>query len=185
MARPRPWLVAALVLCGGCEWGTLGGDPGDVDAPTGVTVGAISSTQLVVSWTDRSTNEDGFTVERAPDQSGAAGVYAIVGQTAASVTNYSDSGLTEATKYWYRVYATSPSLGDSAKSSPASGSTRLAEPLNMHMAALSATSVELTWTDASSNSSLPSAGTYWYRLNAYAAVYEDSNYTSYQSVTTP
>ena len=203
----------------GCKLGTLGGSMGSVEEPSDLAVGSVSSSQLIISWTDNSESEDGYTVERAPDENGSAGTWAAVVQLGANVENYTDSSLDEGTTYWYRVFSRSDEQGDSQKLGPKSGTTRLAEPTTPSLTAPSSTTVEFTWTDNSAkedgfkieradddsgspgswveidsvgqnieifnDSGLTSGNTYWYRVYAYASGYEDSNYTSQASVTTP
>jgi hypothetical protein len=63
-----------------------------------------------LSWTDMASNETGFTVQRATNATFTAGLIstpvpgAIVGTN--GVANYTLSGLTSATKYYFRVAAT-------------------------------------------------------------------------------
>jgi uncharacterized protein (TIGR02145 family) len=70
-------------------------------APSNLTGTVASSTQINLSWTDNSTNEAGFKIERKT----GTGVYAVVGTTATDITTYSDNGLTPNTSYTYRVYS--------------------------------------------------------------------------------
>ena len=70
-------------------------------APTGLTGTVASATQINLSWTDNSTNETGFKIER---RTGSAN-YAVVGTVNADVLAFSDTGLTPNTTYIYRVYA--------------------------------------------------------------------------------
>ena len=69
--------------------------------PTGLTGSVISPTQINLTWTDNSTNETGFKIER---RTGSAN-YAVIGTVNQDVLNFSDSGLTPNTTYTYRVYA--------------------------------------------------------------------------------
>lgn len=69
--------------------------------PTGLTGNVASTTQINLSWTDNSTNETGFKIER---RTGSAN-YAVVGTVNQDVLTFSDSGLTPSTTYTYRVYA--------------------------------------------------------------------------------
>ena len=75
--------------------------------------------QLQLTWTDNSTNENGFAIERA---TGTTGTFAQVGTTAATLTAYSDSGLADATTYCYRVRAFN-AAGYSGYSNVACGTT--------------------------------------------------------------
>jgi uncharacterized protein (TIGR02145 family) len=70
-------------------------------APSGLAGNVASSTQINLTWTDNSTNETGFKIER---RTGSAN-YAVVGTVNADVLTFSDSGLTPNTTYTYRVYA--------------------------------------------------------------------------------
>ena len=101
-------LGITVLLLGGC-----GDDPvapgGDVasarvaggDAPSGLSGWAPSDVQINLGWTDNSRNETGFEIHRSTG--GSAGTFAIVGQTGANVTQYSDQGLTPSTEYCYKV----------------------------------------------------------------------------------
>ncbi|MBI2060910.1 MAG: carboxypeptidase regulatory-like domain-containing protein [Nitrospirae bacterium] len=71
-------------------------------APSNLTATAISSSSIRLNWTDNSTNETGFIIER---KIGSTDSYTQLASTAANTTPYTDSGLTEGTDYWYRVAA--------------------------------------------------------------------------------
>jgi hypothetical protein len=88
-------------------------------APDNLTVTPASSSQINLSWTDQSTNETGFQVER---KTGAGGTYAQIATAAANTTTYSDNGLAEGTTYFYRVRAVN-ATDNSAYSNEASGAT--------------------------------------------------------------
>lgn len=55
-----------------------------------------------ITWSSASTNESGFKIYR---KLGATGTYAVVGQTAANVTTYTDLGLVENATYFYQIGA--------------------------------------------------------------------------------
>ena len=88
-------------------------------APSGLAATAVSTSQINLSWTDNVTNETGFKIER---KTGGGGTYAEIATVGAGVTTYSDTGLTEATTYFYRVRATN-AVGDSAYSNEANATT--------------------------------------------------------------
>jgi hypothetical protein len=88
---------------------TGSGVGGDLNAPTELSAAPLTTTSVRLSWTDESDNETGFKIERA-DEFGDG--WAVVGTTAAGVTTYDDTGLTEDKKYSYKVMATNIS-GDS------------------------------------------------------------------------
>src|ERR1039458_587789 len=63
-----------------------------------------SASRIDLAWTDNSSNETGFIIERASSSNFAGAV--LVTTTAANATAYSDTGLTANTTYYYRVRAT-------------------------------------------------------------------------------
>ncbi len=75
--------------------------------------------QLSLSWTDMSSNEDGFKIER---DAGPTGTFVQIATVGPNVTSYVDSGLASATTYCYRVLAFNVT-GDSAYSNQACGTT--------------------------------------------------------------
>ena len=70
-------------------------------APSNLTGTVASTTQINLSWTDNSTNETGFKIERKT----GTGVYTVVGTTTTDITTFSNTGLSPNTTYTYRVYA--------------------------------------------------------------------------------
>lgn len=94
--------------------------PPPPDAPTGLTATATSSSQINLSWTDASSNEDGFKIERC--QGAGCSDFAQIATVGAGATSYSNTGLTASTSYSYRVRAYN-SGGDSAYSNTASATT--------------------------------------------------------------
>ena len=75
------------------------------------------ATQLTLTWTDNSTNEDGFSIER---KIGPTGTFAQIATIGASATSYIDSTVASATTYCYRLLAFNVA-GNSAYSSEACG----------------------------------------------------------------
>ena len=69
--------------------------------PTSLTGTVISTTQINLSWTDNSTNETGFKIERKT----GTGTYAVVGAVNADILTYTDLGLTPNITYTYRIYS--------------------------------------------------------------------------------
>jgi len=57
--------------------------------------------QINLNWNDNSTNEDGFKIERKSSPDGWDNIDTV----SANITFYNDTGLTEATTYYYRVKA--------------------------------------------------------------------------------
>src|SRR5262249_32411608 len=75
--------------------------------------------QLILTWTDNSTNEDGFKIER---KTGTDGTYTQVATVGVNVTSYTDSSLTDGITYCYQVLAFN-STGDSLPSNEACANT--------------------------------------------------------------
>ena len=78
--------------------------PPALRAPIGVTATPVSATQINLAWTDSTSNETGFRVDRC---SGAGcTTFAQVGANlAANAVAFNDTGLTASTAYSYRVRA--------------------------------------------------------------------------------
>jgi uncharacterized protein (TIGR02145 family) len=70
-------------------------------APTNLIATVFSANQVNLSWTDNSTNETGFKIERKT----GTGTYTVVGSTLTDITIFNDTGLTPNTTYIYRVYS--------------------------------------------------------------------------------
>ena len=87
-------------------------------APSGLTATAVSASQINLTWTDNSTNEGAFLIERSSDNV----TFTLLGYAGADVTNYVDTGLSANTTYYYRVRARN-TIGDSPYSNVASAMT--------------------------------------------------------------
>lgn len=98
---------------------TVAAPTGIPTAPTALTATAVSQTQVNLAWTDNSNNEDGFKIERSPNGSSSWIQIATVGP---NVRNYSNTGLTKNTRYYYRVRAYNV-LGNSAYSNTVNART--------------------------------------------------------------
>ncbi|MCC6535929.1 MAG: fibronectin type III domain-containing protein, partial [Bryobacterales bacterium] len=125
---------------------SMGGGP---SAPAGLSAVAASATQVNLSWTDTSSNETGFKVERSADGGG----FAQIATVSANVSTYADTSASGGVAYAYRVRASNAS-GDSGYSNIANVTTAVAlpsAPAGLSAVAASATQVNLSWTDTSSN----------------------------------
>lgn len=90
--------------------------------PSGLSASAASDSRINLSWTDNSSVESGFKIER---KTGVDGVYQLI--ASASASPYIDSGLSPGTTYYYRVNAYNSS-GNSAYSNEAGATTLTATP---------------------------------------------------------
>ena len=97
---------------------TVNPAPTPPSAPVNLTATAASSTQINLAWTAGSANQTGFKIERSPNGT----TFAQIATTAANVTTFNDTGLSAATRYYYRVSATN-AQGDSLYSNAADTTT--------------------------------------------------------------
>jgi PKD repeat protein len=117
--------------------------------PSDLTATAVSSSQINLNWTDGTTNESGFKVERSAD--GSAASWVEIDELPAGSESYSDGGLTALTTYFYRVKAYND-FGESDYTQPASATTDEAAAIELSATAnkIKGThSTRLDWTSAS------------------------------------
>ena len=84
-------------------------------APSNLKVTASTCNQLNLTWTDNSNNEDGFEISRSTTINGT---YTIVKTATANSTTFTNTGLTNNKRYYYRVRSKN-SVGSSAWSNKA------------------------------------------------------------------
>jgi hypothetical protein len=87
-------------------------------APTGLEATAVSRSRLDLSWSDTSTNETRFEIERST----GGRAFQLVATVAANSVSFVDTGLRARTTYTYRIRACNQ-LGCSAPSNQASATT--------------------------------------------------------------
>ena len=71
-------------------------------APSALTATVVSNYQINLAWTDNSTNESGFKIERSAD---GGATWTQIGTVTANIRTYNNTGLTFGTTYSYRVRA--------------------------------------------------------------------------------
>ena len=96
-------LVLCLVLLAGPAWGAM----------------------LTLTWTDNSSNEQGFRIER---KAGLSGTFAEIATVAMDTTSFLDPNLPEGTEFCYQVKAYN-STGSSAPTNEDCGTTIVTPPL--------------------------------------------------------
>jgi fibronectin type 3 domain-containing protein len=70
-------------------------------APSNLVATAVSSSQINLTWTDNSSNEQGFKIERKI----GSGSFTEIATVGANANSYSNTGLTASTQYTYQVRA--------------------------------------------------------------------------------
>ena len=124
-------------------------------APTNLTAVSVSNSQINLTWVDGDASEQGFKIEQCTGA--GCSDFAQIATVGANVTSYSNTGLTAATSYSYRVRAYN-SVGDSDYSNTASAVTldapaTPAAPTNLVATAISRSQINLSWTDNATNES--------------------------------
>ena len=120
--------------------------------PSNLIATAAGTTSINLSWTDNSSNETSFLLQRS--LSGTSG-FATIATLTSNTKTYANSGLNSSTTYYYRVQAVN-SAGSSAWSNIASAKTSVIEsspapPANLVAVTAGCNSVLLTWADKSAN----------------------------------
>lgn len=125
-------------------------------APTDLAA-TVSGTTVTLAWTDNSNNEDGFHIYRkytSPDGTYTDPNWVLVTPSglAVNTTSYADTGLAAGATYHYYIAAFN-SAGESAPSNtvditiPPTGGGVPAAPTDLTATAISASRIDLTWTD--------------------------------------
>jgi len=135
-----------------CDWQTTYLEEEAVmspPAPDNVAATAANTTQIDLTWTDKTNDETSFTIERCE---GAACDFSSVDtfSVPANTTSYSDTGVCESKTYKYRIRAenTGPAWNQTGWSDPAAQATTLskAAPSGLTAASVSEMQIDLNWT---------------------------------------
>jgi hypothetical protein len=121
-------------------------------APSALNVNATSSSSISLTWSDNSNDESGFELERSTAEFSG---FTLITSPNADQTSYTDSGLTPATTYYYRIRAYNND-GDSDYSNTAGATTQAAAtapsaPSDLVASATSSSQIDLSWTDNADN----------------------------------
>lgn len=76
-----------------------------LNAPGSLTATQVTGPGVRLTWTDTSTNETGFAIERAVKSGSSWGAFTQVGTVGADVTSYTNAGVSKKKIYRYRVRA--------------------------------------------------------------------------------
>ena len=184
---------AALLMLAACSSGPGGGDPPDEpppagadttapSVPAGVTVTALSATQLQITWTASTDTGSGVAGYRVFREGGATPIATV------NTTSHTDSGLIASTSYSYTVQAfdsaTPPNV--SAQSGLASGTTLTAPavdttppsvPANVTATAQSSTQIRVSWSPSTDASGISGYRVYRDGTATPVATVQTTNYT--------
>jgi titin len=122
-------------------------------APSELRVTVRAESSISLAWWDRSSDESGFSIERSTNGT----TFTEVGSVGANASDYTDSGLTPATNYWYRVRAFSGTVysdysnvvNDSTLAGTAPAGGIPAAPTGLAATPVSSSSIAVTWFDSS------------------------------------
>ena len=111
--------------------------------PNNLNVLAISDESVRLTWTDNTTYESGFKIERD-----AGSGFTEIATVSADVTEYTDSGLTFGQDYSYRVAAYTSS--NTSSWTTITAATEFPAPSDLSATAISDSEVQLAWVDNTS-----------------------------------
>ncbi len=114
------------------------------NAPSLLNTTVISTSQIDLAWTDNSTTEDGFEVYQSPDNV----TFTKIADKGANATTHSVTGLTDATRYYFKVLAKN-ATGSSGFSNTANAATQFNVVGDLSASAFSSSQINLTWGDNS------------------------------------
>jgi fibronectin type 3 domain-containing protein len=144
-------------------------------APTNLSASVGSCSQVNLSWSDNSGNEDGYKVYRNGN---------LIASLGSNVTSYQDTGLTASTVYSYTVKAYRGSIESNPSNTATATTTMCATapntPTNFRVSGSTQTSITVAWDDVSNET-----GYKIYEWNGTSFVYLASvgtNVTSYTHI---
>jgi len=120
-------------------------------APSNLSATAVSSSQINLVWADNSSNESGFRLQRATDSGFTQNL--VTTNLGPNTTSAQATGLAANTTYYFRVRAVN-GTALSAYTATASATTQAAVPAapsGPTAVAVSASQINLSWTDNASN----------------------------------
>jgi RHS repeat-associated protein len=120
--------------------------------PTGLTAVVISGSQINLSWTDNSSNETYFDLQRS--QTSPTTGFATILNSLPNVTSFNDTGLTSGVTYYYRIRAANNDGNSGFAETSATASSQIpATPTALAATAINSSQINLSWVDNSSNES--------------------------------
>lgn len=133
--------------------------------PSNLAATSVSSSQINLTWTDNSTIEKGFNIERAMS---SGGPWSQIASVSTDVTSYQNTGLSEFTTYYYRVSSFN-STGMSSYSNVVSATTSISTTIPT-----TTTTVSTTTTTIQPTTTVPAITTTVYDTAFWQALFEQS-----------
>ncbi len=128
----------------------LYGEPVAVPAaPSNLTATAVSSTQIDLAWSDNSTDEDDFDLERRT----GGGAFNRIARPAADATSYQDATAQPGMTYSYRIRAVNDGVASEFSNTATATTFQQTAPSDLSAFGASATQIRLFWTDDSTGES--------------------------------
>ncbi len=119
----------------------------------GTTTNGTTFSSIGLAWFDNSSNETGFEIYRSAGNNSNFILAATIGPNGTSAVNYTDTGLTQDTQYFYKVRA----INGASASAFSNETNRFtlkdlpAPPSGLNVLQYAYNKVKITWTDNSSN----------------------------------
>jgi hypothetical protein len=118
--------------------------PPPLEPPSALTATAASSSSITLTWTASPTDGASYVLERKTSAADIEAAYTQVATPAAGVTTYTDTGLTSATTYTYRLRAVKGGLY-SEYTADATATTKLTTPGDFAAGATAWNAIDLSW----------------------------------------
>jgi hypothetical protein len=146
------YMVRAYIMDSGIYSGysnTASVGTGIIGAPIDLKFKYVSNTEGILTWTDTSTNETGFKVER---KIGEEGDWTVIVWLSANTTSYTAAGLNQYNTYYFRVRAYNNTGNFDSLSSELEVSTAVPyAPTGVTAEAVSSNQINVKWKDNSEN----------------------------------
>ena len=120
-------------------------------SPDGFTATPINTTQIDLSWSDNTTSEDGFKIERC--QGGGCSNFVEIANLGPNIEVYSDTALCENQTYNYRIFAYKTGQWTSQYSSASNTTMAKTVPSLLAAARISEGQINLNWSDSNTDHS--------------------------------
>jgi hypothetical protein len=122
-------------------------------APSGLASNAVSYKKIILKWTDKSSNEDGFIIERKKRGCNSLEQWNEIANGSKNINTYNDLDIEPESQYSYRVKAYN-GIGDSEYSNCNTTKTSSygspGAPVNFDVTYSSSSKVKLSWNEGSS-----------------------------------